>query len=74
VHLGFEGYRSVAKDDLKNARLLSRALEKCGWYTVLSDIHRPKLNGLLQRSTQGTVGFDEENPEVSIPLLVSNAF
>lgn len=40
IHLGFEGYRAVALDDLKNARLLSRALENCGYYTVLSDIHR----------------------------------
>ena len=25
---------------MKNARMLSRALEKSGYYTVLSDIHR----------------------------------
>jgi len=66
VHLGFEGYRSVARDDLQNARLLSRALEKSGWYTVLSDIHRPKAEGLLQRGAQATVGLDEGNPEVRI--------
>jgi glutamate decarboxylase len=41
LHLGFEGYRGVALDDLKNARLLSRALENTGYYTVLSDVHRP---------------------------------
>jgi glutamate decarboxylase len=40
IHLGFEGYRAIALDDLKNARTLSRALEKSGYYTVLSDIHR----------------------------------
>lgn len=40
LHLGFEGYREVALDDLKNARLLSRALENTGYYTVLSDVHR----------------------------------
>ncbi|KAJ7632389.1 glutamate decarboxylase [Roridomyces roridus] len=40
LHLGFEGYRSVALNDLKNARLLSRALENSKYYTVLSDIHR----------------------------------
>jgi glutamate decarboxylase len=73
VHLGFEGYRAVAKDDLKNARLLSRALERSGWYTVLSDIHRPKAGGIVQKSAQ-TIGFDEENPEVSILPLRSNAF
>jgi len=63
VHLGFEGYRSVANDGLKNARLLSRALEKSGWYTVLSDIHRPSANGLLQKGAQATIGFNEENTE-----------
>jgi len=41
LHLGFQGYRDVALADLKNARTLSRALEKTGFYTVLSDIHRP---------------------------------
>jgi glutamate decarboxylase len=40
LHLGFEGYRAVAINDLKNARLLSRALENSGYYHVLSDIHR----------------------------------
>jgi len=40
LHLGFEGYRSVGLADMKNARLLSRALERTGYYTVISDIHR----------------------------------
>ncbi|KAI6036662.1 glutamate decarboxylase [Pisolithus microcarpus] len=42
VHLGFAGYRAIALADLQNARLLSRALERTEWYTVLSDIHRTK--------------------------------
>jgi len=41
LHLGFQGYRDVALTDLRNARTLSRALEKTGFFTVLSDIHRP---------------------------------
>jgi len=40
LHLGFEGYRSVGLADMKNARLLSRALERTGYYTVISDIHQ----------------------------------
>ncbi|KAF8631413.1 hypothetical protein AX17_005091 [Amanita inopinata Kibby_2008] len=40
LHLGFEGYRAIALDNLKNARMLSRALEKSGYFAVLSDIHR----------------------------------
>lgn len=62
VHLGFEGYRNVALQDLKNARLLSRALERSGLFVVLSDIHRP-AGGLLQ-AAHNTIGFNEEKVEV----------
>lgn len=41
VHLGYQGYQQLALNDLKNARLLSRALERSGYFDVLSDIHRP---------------------------------
>ncbi|KAF5364790.1 hypothetical protein D9758_009317 [Tetrapyrgos nigripes] len=41
LNLGFEGYRRIATKDLRNARLLSRALENLGWFKVLSNIHRP---------------------------------
>ena len=42
MHLGFSGYRAVMENALANARLLSRALEKTGWYRCVSDIHRKK--------------------------------
>ncbi|KAI0674361.1 glutamate decarboxylase [Trametes maxima] len=67
VHLGREGYRSVALQDLKNARLLSRALEKSGFFTVLSDIHRPA--GKLATAFKSSVGFDEENVDNYVPGL-----
>ncbi|KAI0078169.1 glutamate decarboxylase [Panus rudis PR-1116 ss-1] len=67
IHLGFEGYRAVALDDLKNARLLSRALEQSGLFDVLSDIHRP-VEGLLS-SAKKAVGFDEEDVENYMPGL-----
>jgi glutamate decarboxylase len=57
IHLGFEGYRAVALNDLKNARLLSRALEKSEYYTVLSDIHRKAGNG---GGGQDVVGIDDD--------------
>ena len=47
LHLGFAGYRAVALQDLRNARTLSRALENCGYYEVLSDIHRPVSSSLV---------------------------
>ena len=64
LHLGYEGYKAVALDDLKNARLLSRALEKTGLFTVLSDIHRP-AEGLLNTAKNA---FDESDVEVSTHL------
>jgi glutamate decarboxylase len=64
--LGFEGYRAVAIDDFKNARLLSRALEKSGYYYVLSDIHRP-LEGVIPTAKEA-VGYDQEHVEVSSHL------
>jgi glutamate decarboxylase len=42
MHLGFNGFRSVMENSLANARLLSRALERTGWYRCVSDIHRKK--------------------------------
>jgi glutamate decarboxylase len=63
IHLGFEGYRSVALADMKNARLLSRALENSGYYAVLSDIHR-KVETTMG-SVKGAVGIDDDDIEVS---------
>lgn len=66
LHLGFEGYRAVAIDDLKNARLLSRALEKSSYYHVLSDVHRLVKGGgsELVANAKNAVGLDEEDIEV----------
>lgn len=41
INLGHEGYRDTMNNNLKNARLLSRALELSGLFLVISDIHRP---------------------------------
>ncbi|KIY69590.1 glutamate decarboxylase [Cylindrobasidium torrendii FP15055 ss-10] len=69
IHLGFEGYRTVALNDLKNARMLSRALEKSGYYTVLSDIHRP-AEGLVA-NLKGKIGIesDIENYVPGLPVV-----
>lgn len=42
IHLGFEGFRNIMENCLANARLLSKALEKTGWYVCVSDIHRKR--------------------------------
>jgi glutamate decarboxylase len=41
IHLGFSGYREAVENCLANARILSQSLEATGWYTCVSDIHRP---------------------------------
>jgi glutamate decarboxylase len=46
IHLGFAGYREVMENCLANARILSKSLEATGWYTCLSDIHRPRDNNI----------------------------
>ena len=34
LNLGFDGYRRIAQSDMANARMLSRALEASGYFTV----------------------------------------
>ncbi|EAA36582.3 glutamate decarboxylase [Neurospora crassa] len=62
IHLGFQGYRAVVENCLSNARLLSKALEATGWYTCVSDIHRPpqKQAGSVK---SGSSGYDGENDQ-----------
>ncbi|KAF8911947.1 glutamate decarboxylase [Gymnopilus junonius] len=67
IHLGHEGYRSVGLSDLQNARLLSRALEKTGYYTVISDIHRAV-------GAQDPEGIDDADIEAYEPGLPVVAF
>ncbi|KAG7452756.1 glutamate decarboxylase [Guyanagaster necrorhizus] len=69
IHLGFEGYRTIALNDLENARLLSRALENSGYYTVLSDIHRIAPN--VQTTGKHAVGTDSkvENYIPGLPVV-----
>ncbi|KAJ7581046.1 glutamate decarboxylase [Mycena floridula] len=67
IHLGFEGFRTIALDDLKNARLLSRALELSGYYTVLSDIHRKV--GTATGAIKEAVGLDDQDVESYEPGL-----
>ncbi|KAA1471234.1 glutamate decarboxylase [Dentipellis sp. KUC8613] len=72
LHLGFQGYRNVALSDLKNARTLSRALEHSGYYTVLSDIHRPVEGSAITDVAKRAVGFDEsdvENYQPGLPVV-----
>ncbi|QRV81870.1 Pyridoxal-dependent decarboxylase conserved domain [Ceratobasidium sp. AG-Ba] len=65
LNLGFEGYRRIALADLRNARVLSRALEMSGYYTCLSNIHRPlgTTKGIAQTIVEAATGIDEDDAE-----------
>jgi len=47
LNLGFAGYRRIMQNNLSKARLVSRALENSGYFTVLSNIHKPLPTGTM---------------------------
>ncbi|KAA1112493.1 hypothetical protein PGTUg99_020065 [Puccinia graminis f. sp. tritici] len=70
VQLGFEGYRAIGLDDLANARLLSRALERSRYYKVLSDIHRKKADMQKPRDQVfGESGLKFEEYVMGLPVV-----
>ncbi|TFK62232.1 glutamate decarboxylase [Pluteus cervinus] len=65
LNLGFDGYQQIITKDLRNARLLSKALEATH-FTVLSNIHRPidpELDG-----TDDPNAYEKGLPVVSFRL------
>lgn len=60
IHLGFEGFRSIMENCMTNARLLSKALEACGWYACVSDIHRKKGEFTFKGTDHAVFGEDDE--------------
>ncbi|KAI0439085.1 pyridoxal phosphate-dependent transferase [Xylaria telfairii] len=62
IHLGFKGYREIMENCLTNARLLSKSLEATGWYTCVSEIHRPKSGaaGIIAGAKQAVIGGEGE--------------
>jgi len=63
LNLGVEGYTNIIKNDLYNARILSRALEASSYFTILSEIHLPfKDTGNLVSRALDSVSSDEEDP------------
>ncbi|PGH13368.1 glutamate decarboxylase [Polytolypa hystricis UAMH7299] len=65
VRLGFEGYRQIMENCLANARLLSKALERTGWFVCMSGIHRKKgelamqvIKGALHHNPRGETSKD----------------
>lgn len=69
IHLGFNGYREIMENCLANARLLSNALERTGWYTCVSGIHRKKtiknVKDSVVRSEDTSADFEAGLPVVA---------
>lgn len=61
---GYAGYKDVMEQNLKNARLLSRALELSGYYEVLSEIHHP-IGGKLKEADEHVA----EEFEPGLPVI-----
>ncbi|KAF4616663.1 hypothetical protein D9613_008482 [Agrocybe pediades] len=66
LNLGFDGYKKIAYKDLKNARMLSRALDRT-YFKVLSNIH-------LRNPSNTHTGLHEDDAEVYYPGLPVVAF
>lgn len=60
IHLGFDGFRSIMENCLKNARLLSKALEASGWYVCVSNIHRRKGEFAFKGTKEAVFGAGDE--------------
>lgn len=67
IQKGYEGYRHMALNDLKNARLLSRALERSTYYEVVSTCHLP-VSGEKPKKGAGAID-DAELYTPSLPVV-----
>ncbi|RYC57217.1 hypothetical protein CHU98_g8990 [Xylaria longipes] len=74
IHLGFKGYREIMENCLTNARLLSKSLEATGWYTCVSEIHKPKSGaaGIIvgaKEAVTGTQGETSADYVAGLPVV-----
>ncbi|KAF7430349.1 hypothetical protein PC9H_006054 [Pleurotus ostreatus] len=65
LNLGVDGYTKIAIKDLRNARLLSRALERT-YFKVLSNIHKPAIANGTQSEEKGD---DPELYQRGLPVV-----
>lgn len=72
IHLGFSGYRDIMENCLSNARLLSTALERTGWFTCVSGIHRKKTSTTVKETVKRSIS--EETSADFTPGLPVVAF
>ncbi|KAI1658659.1 glutamate decarboxylase [Daldinia decipiens] len=62
IHLGFDGYREIMENCLRNARLLSKSLEATKWYTCVSNIHHraSAASGVISGTKHAVLGEEGE--------------
>lgn len=72
--LGREGYESVMHNALQNARILSKALDRSGWYHCVSDIHRKKGTFDSLATATAQLSFSDSDPALYNPGLPVVAF
>lgn len=68
LNLGFEGYQRIISADLTRARILSRALENSGYFTLLTQIHIP----ISKAGEKKQAKLDEDSPayyEAGLPVV-----
>lgn len=73
IHLGFNGYREIMENCLANARMLSKALERTGWFTCVSGIHRKRAfkgvtETVFHRQGETSADYNPGLPVVSFRL------
>jgi glutamate decarboxylase len=74
LNLGFEGYKKIAFKDLRNSRLLARALDST-YFKVLSHTHIPLSAEDRAKYGSGRAGhIDEDDPEFYVAGLPVVAF
>lgn len=69
INLGIEGYQLIIAADLVKARVLSRALERSGYFTVLSNIHTPVEPDSIMGKAKHGLKLDDDQPEYYTPGL-----
>ncbi|KAJ2936646.1 hypothetical protein H1R20_g461, partial [Candolleomyces eurysporus] len=81
LNLGFDGYKKIAYKDLRNARMLSKALDST-YFTVMSNIHRRVDTGEMSSSSSSDLSIfsgrerrhSNDDPTQYIPGLPVVAF
>nr|AYU58580.1 glutamic acid decarboxylase 1 [Psilocybe cubensis] len=67
LNLGFEGYKKIAYKDMRNARMLSRALESTTYFKVFSNIHVPRNSDSAHVSSNNK--DDPETYHAGLPVV-----